>query len=147
MKQNALTDYHIPLVTKTSFEIFFHIVYFSEDTTRLPNVEAFQSTITEKIAVVHYFPGNTLRFKIFKEANRCLLKDRLRQEVDLFILIKYFSSLGDLVSSLFSNFQLKLANASWENVHAVIFSVLGIKFLARPPRVAIQNGVASNKQG
>ena len=108
MKQNALTDYHISLVTKTTFEIFFHIVYFSEDTTRLPNIEAFQSTITEKIAVVH-FPGNALRFKIFKEANRCLLKDRLRQEVDLFILIKYFSSLGDLVSSLFSNFQLKLA--------------------------------------
>ena len=49
-----------------------------------------QSTITEKMAAVH-FSSNALRFKIFKKANECLLKDR-RQEV-----------------TLFSNFQLTLA--------------------------------------
>ena len=34
-----------------------------------------QSTITEKMAVVH-FPSNGLRSKICKKANGCLLKDR-----------------------------------------------------------------------
>ena len=34
-----------------------------------------QSTITEKMAAVH-FPSNALRSKIFKKANRCLLKYR-----------------------------------------------------------------------
>ena len=34
-----------------------------------------QSTITEKMAAVH-FPSNAFRSKIFREANGCVLKDR-----------------------------------------------------------------------
>ena len=36
-----------------------------------------QSTITEKMAAVH-FSSNALRSKIFEKANGCLLKDRRR---------------------------------------------------------------------
>ena len=34
-----------------------------------------ESTITEKMAAVH-FPSNALRSKIFRKANECLLKDK-----------------------------------------------------------------------
>ena len=45
-------------------------------------------TITENMAAVQ-FPSNALRSKIFKKPNGCLLKDALRQEVDLFIPRKF----------------------------------------------------------
>ena len=38
---------------------------------------ATQSTITEKMAAVH-FPSNALRFKILKKANGCRLKDKCK---------------------------------------------------------------------
>ena len=60
------------------------------------------------MAAVH-FPVNALRFIIFKKANGSVLKDR-RKAVSRFVYsAKILSSLGDLVSSLFSNFQLTLA--------------------------------------
>ena len=60
------------------------------------------------MAAVH-FPSNALQFKIFKKANGSVLKDR-RKAVSRFVYsAKILSLLGDLVSSLFSNFQLTLA--------------------------------------
>ena len=41
----------------------------------IQSIQSCQSTITEKMVVVH-FPGNALRSKIFKKANGCLLKGR-----------------------------------------------------------------------
>ena len=42
-----------------------------------------QSTITEKMAAVH-FPSNALRPKIYKKANGCLLKDECKRSICLF---------------------------------------------------------------
>ena len=61
----------------------------------------------EKIAAVH-FPGNALRSKILKKTTDVFGKTDVRQ-VYLFILIKSLIIIGDLVSSLFSCFQLTLA--------------------------------------
>ena len=68
-----------------------------------------QSMITKKMAAVH-FPSNAFRSKIFKKVNGCLLKDR-RKAGGRFVYSAKISHhyIGDLVSSLFSNFQLTLA--------------------------------------
>ena len=59
------------------------------------------------MAAVH-FPNNALLSKIFKKANGCLLKNR-REAGGRFVYSAKICHHCDLVSSLFSDFQLTLA--------------------------------------
>ena len=86
------------------------------------------------------FPSNALRSKIFNKSNGCLLKDRRKAGGDLFILLKFLiilfgvgfflklsagKGLDDLLSSLFSNFQLTLPMHSGEMYMPPFFCTCG----------------------
>ena len=78
----------------------------------------------EKIVAVH-FPSNALRSKILKKATDVFGKTDVRQVYLFILLIAKISHHYRRSCVIFIQlFSIDIGDASWENIHAAIFSVI-----------------------